>query len=90
MDIAQHPHIIGHIIGKSKLTDIHSEWIKWIWCAGSDTLAIMAHRGSYKTTAIDLVGTIWWLLFNPSDRVFIIRKTFTDAAKVTSAIAAAF
>jgi len=41
----------------------------------------MAHRGSYKTTGITEIGAIWWLLFHPQDRIAIIRKPYTEAAK---------
>lgn len=29
--IAKKPHLIGKIAGKDKLTDQHSDWIKYIW-----------------------------------------------------------
>jgi hypothetical protein len=46
----------------------------------------MAHRGSYKTTAM-AVGIVRWMLFNPDDRTAVIRKTFTDAAEVVQMVA---
>lgn len=83
--IRNQPHLLGHIAGKSKLTELHSAWILYIW----DTLqnrALQAHRGSYKTTAIAAIGAVWWMLFNPDDRICIMRKTFTDAADVVREI----
>ncbi len=83
--IAAQPHLLGKIVGKDKLTDLHSEWIKYIWCSDEST-ALQAHRGSYKTTAVAEIGTIVWLLFHPDDRIAIVRKSFTDAAEVTQTI----
>lgn len=90
-----HPHLIGHMVGYDKLTELHSQWIRYIWCphevpdvnAQLNThRSLQAHRGGYKTTAIVEIGTLWWNLFHPNDRVAIIRKTFTDAAKILFSI----
>ena len=83
--IAKKPHLIGKIAGKDKLTDQHSDWIKYIWNT-TTSKALQAHRGSYKTTAIATIGTIVWLLFHPNDRICIIRKTFTDASEIVRSI----
>lgn len=79
--IWENPHLIGHLVGRDKLIDIHSEWIKYVWNADSER-SLQAHRGSYKSTAILEVGCIWWMLFHPNDRIAIIRKSFTDAAAI--------
>jgi len=83
--IYRYPHILGKIAGKTKLTRLHSEWIRYCWHP-SDNRSLQAHRGSYKTTAIVAVGTLWWLLFNPNDRISIIRKTYSDSAEVVQMI----
>lgn len=83
--IRDHPHTLGHIIGKTKLTEQHSKWIKDIWDSGVHE-GLQGHRGSYKTTAITEVGIIRWLLFHPNDRIALIRKPFTEAAKTLTAI----
>jgi hypothetical protein len=85
-EIHEHPHILGHLVGKDKLTELHSKWIRYIWSEGKEK-ALQAFRGSYKTTAIAEIGAIEWLLFNPNDRIFFIRKTFTDALQVVQTIA---
>jgi hypothetical protein len=86
--IAREPHRLGRIIGKNKLTPLHSEWIHFCWNSNGPR-ALQAFRGGYKTTAITLVGAIVWMLFHPNDRIAIIRKTFTAAANVIRAIAGA-
>jgi hypothetical protein len=83
--IAQHPHLLGHVVGKTKLTEQHSEWIKYCWRSKINR-ALQGHRGSYKTTAIAEVGAIVNMLFRPDDRIAIIRKTFTAAASVVKTI----
>lgn len=79
IEIAHQPHILGHIAGKTLLTPEHSRWIKYIYLT-SENRSLQAHRGSYKTTAIIVIGAIWYLLFNPDTRIAIIRKSFNDAA----------
>lgn len=83
--VRDRPHVLGWIAGKDRLTELHSDWIKYTWDAMEDR-ALQAHRGSYKTTAM-AVGCIRWMLFNPNDRIAIIRKTFTDAAEVVAMVA---
>lgn len=56
----------------------------------NDKRSIQAHRGSYKSTAIDTVGIILRLLFVPDDRICIIRKTYTLAAEILQTVKTAF
>lgn len=84
--IAEHPHVLGWICGFPDLREIHSKWIKYIWKTKKGR-ALNAHRGSYKSTAIVYVGAVWYLLFNPNARVFIVRKTYEDAANAVATIA---
>ena len=86
--VAKRPHILGNIIGKTKLQPIHSEWIRYVWDT-NERRALMAYRGSYKTTSICNVGAIRWMLFHPNDRIAIIRKHVGKAAEVVNTIAQA-
>jgi len=83
--IRDNPHALGWIADKKKLTPLHSEWIRYIWTSGK-SVALMAHRGSYKSVAISQIGTIWFLLFNPDARIAIVRKTYADAVDTVSTI----
>lgn len=76
--IAQYPHLIGKMVGKSKLSHMHSRWIHSLWDPAEHT-SLMAHRGSYKTTALTEVGVVFHLLFHPDDRICLIRETWTEA-----------
>jgi hypothetical protein len=82
----EHPHIFGHYLGFEDLIDIHSKWIKDAWLTKSKK-SLQAHRNSYKTTSILIVGAIWYLLFwNQESTILIIRKSDLDAQKIIETI----
>lgn len=85
-NIFDEPHILGHFLGYDKLDEIHSEWIKRCWGSQKDE-NILAHRGSYKTTAVTIVGSIWYHFFNPNDSILLSRKTVTNACDTLDEIA---
>lgn len=76
--ILRYPHLIGHMVGKKKLTTMHSAWIHSIWDPPNDT-ALQAHRGAYKTTALTEIGCVYDLLRNPNHRILLSRETWTVA-----------
>jgi len=78
--IRNHPHLLGLLVGKKDLTELHSDWIKYIWTENLHR-SLQAHRGAYKTTAVTIVGCIYGLLFHPDYRIGIIRENFTDASE---------
>jgi hypothetical protein len=83
------PHLLGRLLGYKKLISLHNKWIIDCWdTAGSHGL--MAFRGSYKTTAIVIVGIIRYLLFHPSARILVVRKTHAEACKIIKAVSKAF
>lgn len=83
--LTDQPHLLGIYLGYDRLTELHSEWIKYCFLTPIDS-SLQAHRGSYKTTAVMIVGCIWWLLFNFNDRVLLIRKDFTAASDILKVI----
>ena len=83
--VIDQPHYLGWLIGKDKLNSLHSEWIKYCWDS-NEPRALMAFRGGYKSTAIDVVGIIRWFLIKPNERIALIRKSFNDASTVVSAV----
>lgn len=85
--VRDYPHLIGHLAGKDKLTSLHSDWILYLWNGPRGVhRSLMAHRGAYKTTACTEIGIIYDLLFHPSDRVALIRETYTEAARTLETI----
>jgi hypothetical protein len=82
----KYPHIFGQWLGYDLLSDIHSKWIIDCWTTQKD-YSMQAHRNSYKTTAVLVVGCVWWLTFsNPNEVIFIIRKTEDEASSVVKEI----
>lgn len=85
--VRDYPHLLGHLVGKTKLTELHSQWIWEVWGQpDGEHTANQAHRGAFKTTSITEIGAMWWLLFHPSDRIALIRETFTAANETLTAI----
>ena len=85
--LLNYPHMLGHLVGKDRLHELHSEWIKYTWADTTDFRSLRAFRGSYKSTSCVHIGPIYWFLFfQPSDRVFIIRKKFTDSSDALETI----
>lgn len=81
------PHLFGHMIGRNKLTPLHSEMWRNLWGKpNGDHTGQMGHRGSYKTTIEAEIGPVIWLLFHPDDRIGIIRKTYGAAVDIVSVI----
>jgi hypothetical protein len=82
----KYPHAFGNYLGYDLLDDIHSKWIKYCWCT-KENRSLQAHRKSYKTTAILIVGTIWWLTFvNPEETILFLRKSWEQAADIVIAV----
>jgi hypothetical protein len=81
-----YPHIFGRALGFKDLISLHSEWIINAWIRDNE-LAMQAHRNSYKTTSILIVGAIWYLLFfDCNASILFIRKSDPDAQKIISTI----
>ena len=83
--VVDQPHLLGLYLGYDRLTELHSEWIKYCFLTPVDS-SLQAHRGSYKTTAVMIVGCIWWLFFHFNDRILLIRKDFTAASDILKVI----
>lgn len=128
-ELVDNPHRLGHALGFTKLSEIHSHWIKFIWypadyfkknnnwkntvkffnklgttfeiedeegkikrvkltkstffkLINEKQRSLKGHRGSYKSTAILIVGSIARMLLEPDIRIGIIRKDFTKAAQI--------
>lgn len=81
------PHYLGWLMGKDKLTPLHSEWIKYVWDnPKGENKALMAFRGGYKSTAIDVVGIVRNFLINPNERIALVRKSMTDASTIVDSV----
>jgi hypothetical protein len=83
--VARKPHMIGKMVGMKDLTDMHSDWMRYCWNS-KDHRFLQASRGHYKTSAITIVGPVWWLIFNPEESIALCRKTDTEASDTLGAI----
>jgi hypothetical protein len=82
----QWPHRFGNFLGYDLLTEIHSEWIKYAWLSPVNA-SLQAHRNSYKTTAILVVGAIWYLLiYDPNATILFLRRSADDALSIVKEI----
>lgn len=72
-DWLEQPHKFAHLLGYTKLTPEHGEWIRiFIQYRRFDVL--QAFRGSYKTTC-GIVAMVLLFLCFPNMRLLIVRKT---------------
>lgn len=89
--LLQYPHLLGHKLGYTKLTKDNSEFIKYIWYNnGLNERLIQAHRGSYKSTSICVIGIVLFTIFNPNKTILICREEFDGARAILKEIAKAY
>lgn len=73
-DIYKYPYLLGDALGYNLLEEIHGNWIKEAW-ESKDDITHLSFKCSYKTTAITIVGSIWWILFHPEDTILVVTPT---------------
>lgn len=78
--LKENPYKFGHMLGFTKLTPLHNEWIKNMLIGKEDT-SLEAHRGSYKTTCVSIALALIMIL-RPNIRTLFMRKTDTDVKEV--------
>lgn len=78
--LMERPVEFAHLVGFTKLIELHNEWIKDMVYGESDG-TLQAHRGGYKTTCLTVAIPIVMLLF-PHDRTLFLRKTDNDVKEV--------
>ncbi|MBR5314565.1 MAG: hypothetical protein IKU45_04020, partial [Clostridia bacterium] len=70
----------AHMLGFTKMTDLHNGWIREM-LRGRNDYTLQAHRGSYKTTCVSIALALIIILL-PNRRVLFIRKTDADVKEV--------
>lgn len=83
--IWERPIEIGHWVGFKDLTDLHNDWLKK-FLFRDDDFAILAHRGSYKTTVLSLFFAIH-MIIKPNETVMYFRKTDMLVAEIARQVA---
>jgi len=74
------PYKFGHMVGFTKLTEIHNGWMRKM-ISGTGDYTLQGHRESYKTTCLSLVLTIY-IILHPNFRSLFVRKTDTDVKEI--------
>jgi len=74
------PYKLAHLIGFTKLTEIHNKWIIDM-VRGREDKTLQAHRSSYKTTCVSIALSLIVVLL-PSLRTMFMRKTDSDIKEV--------
>ena len=78
------PYKLGHMLGFTKLTELHNDWIKAM-ILGKEDETLQAHRGSYKTTCVSVALSLDIVLL-PNMRTMFMRKTDNDIKEVVSQV----
>lgn len=74
------PYKLGHMLGFTKLTELHNKWIRDM-VVGKDDKTLQAHRGSFKTTCVSLALAIIIIVL-PNKRTIFMRKTDNDVKEI--------
>lgn len=78
------PYQFGHMLGFTKLTELHNDWIRAM-ILGKEDETLQAHRGSYKTTCVSVALSLDIVLL-PNVRTMFMRKTDNDIKEVVSQV----
>ena len=79
------PHKLGHLLGFTRLTELHGEWISKMILSNED-ITLQAHRGSYKTTCVSIALAEIVILY-PQKTTMFLRKTDTDVKEIIKQVA---
>ena len=83
--LLKHPvQVAKKFDGFNWLGDLHNQWIKE-FVYGSSEYTLLAHRESYKTTAVSFSLALIALLF-PDQSTLFVRKTDTDVKEVKKSV----
>lgn len=74
------PYKLGHLLGFTKLTELHNAWIIDM-LRGKEDKTLQAHRGSFKTTCVSIALALIIVLL-PNTKTLFIRKTDDDIKEV--------
>ena len=78
--LLNYPYKLGHLVGFTKLTELHNEWIKDM-VRGKEDKTLQAHRGSFKTTCVSLSLALIIVLL-PNKATLFLRKTDADVKEI--------
>ena len=82
--LVKHPEQFGRLVGFTKLTDLHGEWMRKM-LTGKGDMTLQGHRGSYKTTCLSIVLAILIVVY-PNKRLLFARKTDDDVKEIINQV----
>ena len=82
--LLKNPYKLGHLLGFTRLTELHNAWIKEM-IRGKEDKTLQAHRGSYKTTCVSIALSLIVVLL-PNCKTLFMRKTDNDIKEVISQV----
>ena len=82
--LGDNPVRYAKMLGFTKLTDLHNEWIKEM-VRGKEDETLMSHRSSYKTTCVSVALAII-IMALPNKRTLFLRKTDSDIKEVVKQV----
>lgn len=78
--LIEKPYKFGHLVGFTKLTEMHNAWIIDM-VRGTQDKTLQAHRSSYKTTCVSIALSLIVVLL-PKLRAMFMRKTDADIKEI--------
>ena len=82
--LLSHPAEFGHLLGFTKLEQLHNEWIVDM-LRGTEDTTLQAHRESYKTTCVSIALALT-ILLTPTKRSMFMRKTDSDVKEIVKQV----
>lgn len=82
--LLKNPYKLGHLLGFTKLTELHNAWLTDMISANCDK-TLQAHRGSYKTTCVSIALTIL-MIVQPNIKILFMRKTDGDVKEIVAQV----
>lgn len=82
--LLKHPEKFGHLVGFTKLRDLHGQWMRKM-LNGKGDMTLQGHRESYKTTCLSIVLAIQIILM-PKISTLFIRKTGEDIKEIVNQV----
>jgi len=82
--LLKHPEKFGHLVGFTKLRDLHGQWMRKM-LNGTGDMTLQGHRESYKTTCLSIVLAIY-IILQPNIRTLFIRKTDDDVKEIINQV----
>lgn len=83
--LLKEPYKFGHLLGFTKLTQLHNGWIREM-VSGKGDYSLAASRATYKTTC-DSIALALIIILLPNKRIMFMRKTDTDVKEIIKQVA---